>query len=177
MGQMGWGIGLQSEQAWEDPAIPPAPYGSNPASASIGFVDGQAAGSATPLIWAEGQYVRLARDLQTGTIVDQPAITRERYVSSRPPAVLPVTISAPASATRLAGSTVVSGTTVPGAQVVISVAAPGAPRDTTTVLATTAPSGHFSATVAIPSGSDLITVATSTGAHASGWAQEPVTGS
>ena len=84
MDRMSWGIGLMPEQVWEDPDIPAAPYGSNPATASIGFVDGKAAGSATPLIWAEGQYVRLIRDLQTGTLTDQPAITRDRYVTGRP---------------------------------------------------------------------------------------------
>ena len=83
MDHMSWGIGLMPEQVWEDPDIPAAPYGSNPATASIGFIDGKAAGSATPLIWAEGQYVRLIRDLQTGTLTDQPAITKDRYVTSR----------------------------------------------------------------------------------------------
>ncbi len=34
----------------------------------------------------------------------------------------------------------------------------------------------FSATVPTPSGSDVITAATSTGAHATGWAQATVTG-
>jgi glucan 1,4-alpha-glucosidase len=174
---MGWGIGLQPEQAWEDPNIPQAPYGSDPATASIGFIDGQAAGSATPLIWAEGQYVRLLRDLQTGTLVDQPAITRERYVTAGAPSVLPVSISAPAAGASGSGSAAISGTTTPGAQVVIAVAQPGAPADPTTVLATTAPSGHFSATVPVRNGSDLITVAASLGSHASGWAQETITGS
>jgi hypothetical protein len=37
--------------------------------------------------------------------------------------------------------------------------------------------GAFSATVPTPSGSDVITAATSTGAHATGWAQETVSGS
>ena len=58
MHNMAWGIGLEPEQVWEDPNIAKAPYGSDPATASIGFTDGKAAGSATPLIWAEGQYVR-----------------------------------------------------------------------------------------------------------------------
>ena len=90
MDHMSWGIGLMPEQVWEDPNIPAAPYGSNPATASIGFIDGKAAGSATPLIWAEGQYVRLIRDLQTSTLTDQPAITRDRYITSGPPTNAPV---------------------------------------------------------------------------------------
>jgi glucan 1,4-alpha-glucosidase len=178
MQNMAWGIGLQPEQAWEDPDIPKAPYGSNPATASIGFTDGKAAGSATPLIWAEGQYVRLVRDLQTGTIVDQPPITRDRYISGGPPSVLPVTISSPASgATISGGSTVVSGTTAPGAQVTISSSQPGSSSDSMAAVTTMAgPDGQFSATVAVPSGSDLITVATAGGTHSTGWLQEAVTG-
>src|SRR5581483_9018619 len=43
------GVGLVPEQAWEDPDLPPSPYGSDPATASIGFTDGKAAGSASPL--------------------------------------------------------------------------------------------------------------------------------
>ena len=177
MSRMSWGIGLQPEQVWEDPNIPAAPYGSDPATASIGFVDGEAAGSATPLIWAEGQYVRLVRDLQTGKLVDQPAITRNRYVAAGAPMVLPVAITSPTSGAIVTGSTVVSGTTVPGAEVSVSSAQPGSTTDSTTVIDTTASSGQFSVTVPTPLGSDTITVAVSTGSHSSGWAQETVTGS
>jgi glucoamylase len=176
MEHMSWGIGLMSEQVWEDPDIPAAPYGSNPATASIGFLDGKAAGSATPLIWAEGQYVRLIRDLQTGTLTDQPAITRNRYVTSGPPTNVPVTISSPASGTTVGGSTVVDGATVSGAQVVISTAQSGSPTDSTTVVQTAAPNGQFSATVPTPPGSDVVTVTVTMGARSSGYAQETVTG-
>ena len=106
MRRMSWGTGLMPEQAWEDPNIPRAPYGSNPATASIGFVDGKAAGSATPLIWAEGQYVRLVRDVQTGTLVDQPAITRGRYLGGGWTSALPVAITAPAAGAHVGGTTV-----------------------------------------------------------------------
>ena len=174
---MSWGIGLQPEQAWEDPNIPAAPYGSDTATASIGFVDGEAAGSATPLIWAEGQYVRLVRDLQTGTLVDQPAITRNRYVAAGAPMVLPIAITSPTGGATVTGSTVVSGTTVPGAEVSVSSAQPGSTTDSTTVIGTSAPNGHFLVIVPTPPGSDTITVAVSTGSHSSGWAQETVTGS
>ena len=43
------GVGLVPEQAWEDPDLPASPYGTDPATASIGFTDGKAAGSASPL--------------------------------------------------------------------------------------------------------------------------------
>ena len=85
MHNMAWGIGLQPEQAWEDPDIPKAPYASNPATASIGFTDGQAAGSATPLIWAEGQYVRLAAR-PADWPAQRPAIDHSRSLRDRRPA-------------------------------------------------------------------------------------------
>ena len=42
------GEGLVPEQVWEDPDVAASPYGSDPTTASIGFTDGQAAGSASP---------------------------------------------------------------------------------------------------------------------------------
>ncbi len=175
MDRMSWGIGLMPEQVWEDPNIPAAPYGSNPATASIGFIDGKAAGSATPLIWAEGQSVRLIRDLQTGTLTDQPAITRDRYLTNGPPTNVPATISSPAGGATVSGTTTVTGTTAPGAQVVISTAQTGSTTDSTTVVQTSAPNGQFSATVPTPPGSDVITVAVSGGSRSSGYVQETVT--
>jgi len=175
MDRMSWGIGLMPEQVWEDPNIPAAPYGSNPATASIGFIDGKAAGSATPLIWAEGQYVRLIRDLQTGTLTDQPSITKDRYVTGGPPANVGVTITAPTSGATVGNSTTVTGTTAPGARVVISTAGTESTSDSTAIVSTSAPGGQFSATVPTSPGSDVITVAASTGARSSGYAQVPVT--
>ena len=90
---MSSGLGLVPEQAWEDPGTPASPYGSDPATASIGFINGKAAGSADPLIWAQAQYLRLVLDVHAGQLLDQPAITRDRYVTSGPPATVPLTIS------------------------------------------------------------------------------------
>ncbi len=178
MRRMSWGLGMVPEQAWEDPDVAPSPYGSDPATASIGFIDGKAAGSAAPLIWAQAQYLRLIRDLQTGKLLDQPAVTRDRYVSSGPPAVLPVTITSPAAgSTTPTHSTVVSGTAAGGGPITVTVGQPGSAHNTTTVATTSpGPGGHFSVTMPTPQGTDLITVATVTGRHSSGWAQETVTG-
>src|SRR5580700_10163140 len=52
------GVGLVPEQAWEDPDLAASPFGSDPATASIGFTDGKAAGSASPLTWAQAQELR-----------------------------------------------------------------------------------------------------------------------
>ena len=77
------GVGMIPEQDWEDPGVPASPYGSDPTTASIGFTDGQGTGSAGEITWAEAQYVRLTRDIGTGTLIDQPSIVRNRYVDPR----------------------------------------------------------------------------------------------
>jgi len=171
------GVGLVPEQAWEDPDLAASPYGSDPATASIGFTDGQAAGSASPLSWAQAQELRLIVSLGTGRDVDTPAVTTARYVTNGPPGTLPVTITAPASGSTLAvSSTTVTGTTAPGASVTV------AADDTTTGAAasvtstTAAADGSYSATVPVSFGSDVITVsATAAGGRSTGYAQVTVT--
>jgi glucoamylase len=177
MQNMTSGIGLVPEQAWEDPDVPASPYGSDPATASIGFTNGKAAGSASPLIWAQAQYLRLVKDLQAGSLVDQPAVTADRYVRNGPPAALPMSITSPSPGSAGSGSqTMVSGTTTPGATVVISAGQPGSSSDTTAVVTAVADAtGHFRASVPTPSGTTAITAAVTRGSHASGWAQVTVT--
>jgi glucoamylase len=165
------------EQAWEDPDLAASPYGSDPATASIGFTDGQVAGSASPLSWAQAQELRLIVSLGAGRDVDTPAVTTARYVTNGPPGTLPVTITAPASGSTLAvSSTAVTGTTTPGASVTV------ASDDTTTGAAasvtstTAAADGSYSATVPVSFGSDVITVsATAAGGRSTGYAQVTVT--
>jgi glucoamylase len=171
------GVGLVPEQAWEDPNLAASPYGSDPATASIGFTDGQATGSASPLTWAQAQELRLIASLGTGRNVDTPAITTARYVTHGPPGSLPVTITAPASGSTLAtSSTTVTGTTTAGSAVTIESAdtTTGAPA---TVTSTTAASdGSFSAPVPVSFGSNAITVtATAPGGRSTGYAQVAVT--
>jgi glucoamylase len=167
------GLGMVPEQAWEDPLVAASPYGSDPKTASIGFSNGKPAGSAGPLIWAQAQYVRLVRDLRTGNLGDQPAITADRYVTNGPPTALAMSVSATVSGTRL----VVSGTTVPGATVVISVGRPGSASNATSVVTAVAGAdGHFRASVSASSGKAVVTAATARGQHATGWAQVTVTG-
>ena len=72
MRKMTSGQGLEPEQAWEDPAVPASPYGTDPATASIGFEPGQPAGSASPLTWAQAQYARLALDISAGRDLETP---------------------------------------------------------------------------------------------------------
>ena len=171
------GVGLVPEQAWENPDLAASPYGSDPATASIGFTKGKAAGSASPLTWAQAQEVRLIASLGAGRNVDTPAITAARYITHGAPGMLPVTITAPADGSTLAvTSTTVTGKTAAGASVTIASA------DTTTgaqvaVTSTTAASdGSFSATVPVSFGSNAITVtATANGGRSTGYAQVTVT--
>jgi len=170
------GVGLVPEQAWENPDLAASPFGSDPATASIGFTDGKAAGSASPLTWAQAQEVRLIVSLGTGRNVDTPTVTTARYVTNGPPAPLKVTIAEPASGSTLAASsTTVTGTTAPGAQVTVAAddATTGAPASVTST--TAAADGSFEATVPISFGSNVITVsATAAGGHSTGYAQVAV---
>src|SRR6202021_4086391 len=92
MAQFSSGVGLVPEQAWEDPALAASPYGSDPTTASIGFTDGGAAGSASPLTWAQAQYARLAIDLSAGRDLETPQIVTDRYVTNGMPGSEPVTL-------------------------------------------------------------------------------------
>jgi len=171
------GIGLVPEQAWEDPNLPASPYGSDPTTASIGFVNGQAAGSASPLTWAQAQELRLLVDLGSHKTVDQPNITTARYVTHGAPAAATITLTAPASGSTVEGSTTtVTGTTTPGASVVIASDDTDTGAAATTVTTTADPTGAFSASAGIGFGTDIITVAATTSAGATGYAQTAVVG-
>lgn len=151
------------------------PYDDRPYVESIGFANGEAAGSAAPLIWGQAQYLRLLRDLQNSRISDQPAITRARYITNGPPTPLPVAISSPNSSTSTP-TTVVSGITTPGANVEIASSQPGSADNSTKTVSTVADGGGaFSATVPTPAGQSVITAAATSGDHTSGWDQETVT--
>jgi glucoamylase len=170
------GVGLVPEQAWENPDLPASPFGSDPLTASIGFTDGKAAGSASPLTWAQAQELRLILALATGHTPETPQFTTQRYVAHGPPGALNVTITAPANGSTLAAtSTAVTGTTAPGAKVTIESqdTTSGAPSSVTSMKA--AKDGSFSATVPIGFGSNAITVGASEhGLGSTGYAQVTV---
>ena len=170
------GVGLVPEQAWEDPDLAASPYGSDPATASIGFTDGKAAGSASPLSWAQSQELRLITSLGAGHNVDTPAVTTARYIAHGAPGSLPVTITAPAAnATLTTATTTVTGTTTPGSAVSIQ-AADTTTGEAATVSSTTAGSGgSFSVSVPVGFGTNAITAtATAPGGRSTGYAQVTV---
>ncbi|MBR7829645.1 glucan 1,4-alpha-glucosidase [Actinospica sp. MGRD01-02] len=170
------GIGLVPEQVWEDPNLAASPYGSDPTSASIGFVDGQAAGSASPLTWAQAQELRLIVDLGAGKTVDTPQITAARYVTHGAPGTASVTLTSPSSGSTIeGGSTTVSGTTAPGASVAIETQDTDTASAATTVSTTADSTGAFSATVSVGFGTNVISVAATSG-NSTGFAQTQVVG-
>ncbi len=88
---------LEPEQAWEDPALPASPFGSDPTTASIGFAPGHPAGSASPLTWAQAQFARLTLDLGAGRELDTPAIVAARYTRHGMPGTVPLAVTSPAA--------------------------------------------------------------------------------
>jgi len=171
------GVGLVPEQAWEDPGLAASPYGSDPATASIGFTDGKAAGSASPLTWAQAQELRLIASLGSGRNVDTPAITTARYVTGGPPGSLSVSITAPAGGSTLAvTSTTVTGKTAVGAAVSVASADTTTGATASVTSTTAAADGSYSASVPVGFGSNAITVtATAPGGRSTGYAQVTVT--
>ncbi len=169
------GVGLVPEQVWNYPDVPASPYGSDPQTASIGFVDGQPDGSAAPLTWAQAQLLRLIADEAGGRLVEQPSVVADRYAGGGPAlgplsVTAPLTVSGgnvPANLTRPsvtvdAGSAPVAGTTDPGATVDVAVTgtAPGAATPSTSITTVTADaSGTFSSTVGLQPGTNSIEVA------------------
>jgi glucoamylase len=158
------GVGLIPEQVWEQPDLPASPYGSDPATASIGFTDGQAAGSASPLTWATAQEVRLIQDLGAGRLLEQPSIVAARYVTHSQ-AEAPLTVTAPVheagsaieasppQATVNGTSVTVTGSTAPGAHVDIQISDIQVPDGSGSTSSLTAgASGAFAATVTVPAG-------------------------
>ena len=108
------GVGLIPEQDWELPTLAPSPYGTDPTVASIGFQNGQAAGSAAPLTWSAGVYVRLLVDLTKNSVLERPADTFNRYVAHQQ-GQTSLTVTQPANNSAVNGSPVtVTGTSAPG---------------------------------------------------------------
>src|SRR5262249_52353512 len=164
MHRFGSGVGLVPEQDWENPDLAPSPFGSPPETASIGFVTGQAAGSASPLTWAQAQQARLTLSLGAGRPLEQPNLVRARDVDHAPPAPLPLAISAPAGGSGTEAAAVrVSGTAAPGATVALAATPVDVAGDTVRVSTSADGAGAFSTTVALRFGANVITAAATVG--------------
>lgn len=154
---MNSGPGLVPEQVWDATPLAASPYGSDPRTASIGFVNGKADGSASPLTWGAGAQVRLTADLAAGRSLEQPTVTVNRYVRHRQQGT-PLTVSAPSAGTAVGKTVTVTGTAVRGATVDISVSGVDATNATTVRSLRVGTWGFFSATVPVASGSNVIAV-------------------
>ena len=168
------GFGLIPEQGWENPDLPPSPFGTPPEEASIGFVNGQPVGSASPLTWSAAQFVRLVRDLAAGRLLEQPANTVRRYVANQQPATT-LTVTEPADRAPVPGSPVtVSGTAAPGSTVDVSATNTDANSANTIVTTTAGADGRWSAAVPIEGGTIVLDVVATTAGGATAHAQRTV---
>jgi glucoamylase len=175
MTQFSSGVGLVPEQAWENPDLAASPFGSDPTTASIGFTDGKAAGSASPLTWAQAQELRLILAVGAGHTLETPEATRQRYVTHAPPGAIDVTLTGPAPGAQIAtATTAVTGTTTPGARVAVESldTTTGAPSTTGTAVA--AADGSFSVTVPVGFGDSVLTASATASGNRTGYAQTTV---
>jgi glucoamylase len=154
---MASGVGLIPEQAWELPDLARSPFGTDPAQASIGFENGEPAGSASALTWSAGQFVRLMLDVSAGRILDRPRYTRRRYVE-RTQEETALTVTSPADNSAVGDTVQVEGTSAPGNT--ITVAATNIDADSRTTLhATTAePDGRFATEVPLTGGTTVLNI-------------------
>jgi hypothetical protein len=151
-------VGLIPEQAWEHADLARSPFDTPPETASIGFQNGKAAGSASALTWSAGQFVRLMRDVSAGRILDRPRYTTRRYVR-RTQGETPLNVTAPADESAAGSSVEVTGTTAPGNTITVAATNidPGPPGNTlhgTTVGA----GGAFSLTVPLTGGTTVLNI-------------------
>src|SRR3989442_674523 len=152
------GVGLIAEQDWEGPDLSPSPFGTDPTTASIGFRNGGAAGSASPLTWSAAQYVRLMRDMTARTILEQPTQVFARYATS-PPGQTTLTVTAPANNSAVSGSPVtVTGSSVPGNTIDIAATNTDTNSQTVTVSGPVQPDGSFSLSVPVTGGTTVLNV-------------------
>jgi glucoamylase len=158
MSRFASGVGLIPEQDWELPDLPASPYGTDPTVASIGFVNGGAAGSASPLTWSAASFVRLAADLAAGRNVMLPRATHARYVA-RSQGATTLTVTSPADNSAVNNSPVtVTGTTAPGNTVYVAATNTDANSATTTAAIHAAADGSFSVDVPVTGGTTVLNV-------------------
>ena len=158
MDQFAGGVGLIPEQDWEFANLAPSPFGTAPETASIGFANGQPAGSADPLNWSAASFVRLFADIGAGRLGDRPQSTYRRYVAHTQ-GTTPLTVTSPADQSSVSASPVtVTGTTAPGNTVYVSATNTDANSATTSATTTANGAGAFSVAVAVTGGTTVLNV-------------------
>ena len=161
------GVGLVPEQDWDFADVAPSPFGSDPTTASIGFVDGQPDGSAAPLTWGAASEVRLTADLSAGKVLERPSSTTNRYVTHTQ-GTASLTVTAPADNTAASGTVNVVGTATPSSRIDVADVATDNNNTTALFSGNAAADGTFSVPVTVAAGTNVlvITVTTSSGATA-----------
>jgi glucan 1,4-alpha-glucosidase len=158
MRNMSSGVGLIAEQAWELPDLAASPFGTDPTTASIGFVNGKPAGSASALTWSAGQFVRLTLDAAAGRVLDRPDYAVNRYISHAQGHTA-LSVTAPADGSLVGNSVTVTGTTTPGNS--IDIAATNTDTDFVATLhsGSVDASGAFSVTIPLAGGTYILNTA------------------
>ncbi len=168
------GIGLIPEQAWENADLAASPFGTAPECASIGFQNGKAAGSASPLTWSAAQFVRLSANIRAGRVTELPEDTNKRYLKNTQ-AGTTLTLTAPADNSVVNGDPVtITGSTA--AKATVDVDAVNTDGNGNAVVGTTvaAADGSFSLQVTPPVGTAVLTVVATAPGGATGFAQRTV---
>jgi glucoamylase len=168
------GVGLIPEQDWELPNLAASAFGTDPTVASIGFVNGKAAGSAAPLTWSSASYVRLLADIKAHRLLDTPATTTARYVTHAQ-GQTPIAITSPADLTGVTGPTLtVTGTSAAGNKILVAATDTDANSATTTATTTAAGDGSWSVSLTIQGGTSVINAVAVGATGATGHAQVTV---
>jgi glucoamylase len=169
---MSSGVGLVPEQVWDAPDVAPSTFGTDPTTASIGFVNGKPVGSAAPLTWGSASQVRLVADLSARKVLEQPTGTVERYLR-RTQASTALTVTGPADGTAQTGTVHVTGSGAVGATVDVADVATDGNSVTTLAKATVGAGGTFSIPVRMAVGTNVLVVSAT--AKNGGTAQQVVT--
>ena len=173
MARFASGGGLIPEQDWELSDLGPSPYGTDPTVASIGFTDGKPAGSAAPLTWSAGAYVRLHADLGARRLLDQPSTTVERYIRHTQGQTI-LTLASPPDQSAVNGSVMVAGTSVPGNLIDVLAVNVDGDFSSTTASGIAAPDGSFSLTVPVSAGTTALSIAATSPGGATAHVQRTV---
>ncbi|QNK80393.1 glucan 1,4-alpha-glucosidase [Nakamurella sp. PAMC28650] len=169
---MSSGVGLVPEQDWDAQDVAASAFGTDPGTASIGFVNGKPAGSAAPLTWGSASQVRLMADLSARKVLEQPEQTVDRYLEHTQGSTT-LTVTAPADGTAQTGTINVTGSAAVGALVDVADVATDGHSVTTPATATVGAGGMFSVPVTMAGGTNVLVV-TATATNG-GTAQQVVT--
>lgn len=151
------GVGLVPEQDWDYAHVPASPYGTDPAVASIGFVNGRPAGSAAPLTWGAAAQVRLVADLTARRILEKPVATLDRYVRHHQRGTA-LTVTSPADSSVAGSTVVVAGSAAPGATIDVADVATDGNSATTHTTVRAGRRGAFTATITPQDGTNVLVI-------------------